>query len=406
NVHATIAAADEKTFRKWSWAILEALASLNVIQWRNRFHQAPAGVRLFVSLDGTDFAIQEPKPFDKKWWSHKLNRAALRYEVGICIRTGCIVWVHGGKPAGEWPDLKLAQDAYVLAVQKDEMALADKGYMNRRYFVNPKYYPSSAAAQKKIMARHETANARFKQFGVLKNIFRHKVEDHMTCFLSVANLVQIAIECESPFSQHVFQAQVDIPYDLDNVVDPVRVHVVDRLSAHDFYTKTVTAIDPEIVQRVSPFMTYKRRVSEDASGESWAVNVLYREFHDPDRVTFVGQTVEDDKFEKFAYSKRESITWVVVTRVAPSTTRVTFMSLSSLEYTEQGFLSLENQARNYGLQLDGNDPSIAEIYASRLKVVGDPGVATYTAYLNDVVEATKERANVQDHEDLLNLFLQ
>ncbi|CAK4773055.1 unnamed protein product [Aphanomyces euteiches] len=206
--------------------------------------------------------------------------------------------------------------------------------------------------------------------------------------------------------QHVFQAQVDIPYDMDNVVDPVRVHVVDRLSAHDFYTKTVTAIDPEIVQRVSPFMTYKRRVSEDASGESWAVNVLYREFHDPDRVTFVGQTVEDDKFEKFAYSKRKSITWVVVTRVAPSTTRVTFMSLSSLEYTEQGFLSLENQARNYGLQLDGNDPSIAEIYASRLKVVGDPGVATYTAYLNDVVEATKERANVQDHEDLLNLFLQ
>ncbi|KAH9118088.1 hypothetical protein LEN26_012265 [Aphanomyces euteiches] len=137
NVHATIAAVDEKTFRKWSWAILEALASLNVIQWRNRFHQAPAGVRLFVSLDGTDFAIQEPKPFDKKRWSHKLNRAALRYEVGICIRTGCIVWVHGGKPAGEWPDRKLAQDAYVLAVQKDEMTLADKGYMNRRYFVNP-----------------------------------------------------------------------------------------------------------------------------------------------------------------------------------------------------------------------------------------------------------------------------
>ncbi|KAH9139083.1 hypothetical protein AeRB84_016633 [Aphanomyces euteiches] len=198
NVYAAIAAVDEKNFRKWSWIMLEALSSLNVIQWSNRLHQAAPGVRLFVSLDGTDFAIQEPQPFNRKWWSHKLNRAALRYEVGICIRTGYIVWVNGDKPAGEWPDLRLARDAYVLAVQNDEMTLADKGYMDRRFLVNPNYYPRSARAQKKIMERHETANAWLKQFGVLKYVFRHRLEDHLTCFLSVANLVQISIECRSP----------------------------------------------------------------------------------------------------------------------------------------------------------------------------------------------------------------
>ncbi|KAG9404602.1 hypothetical protein AC1031_004804 [Aphanomyces cochlioides] len=205
--------------------------------------------------------------------------------------------------------------------------------------------------------------------------------------------------------QHVFQAQVDIPYDMDNVVDPVRVHVVDRLSALDVYAKSVTAIDPEIVQRVSPLMTYKRRVSQSGVA-TWAMNVLYREFQEPNRVTFVGQSVEDDKFEKVPFSKRKSMTWVVVTRLGPSMTRVTFMSLSSLEYNDNKFRSLEDQARRYGFQLDGNDPMIAEKYASSLKVVGDPGVATYTAYLANVVQASKEREKAKDQEDLLSLFLQ
>ncbi len=31
-------------------------------------------------VDGTDFKIYEPAPFNPKWWSHKLNCAGLRYE--------------------------------------------------------------------------------------------------------------------------------------------------------------------------------------------------------------------------------------------------------------------------------------------------------------------------------------
>ncbi|CAK4637051.1 unnamed protein product [Aphanomyces euteiches] len=205
--------------------------------------------------------------------------------------------------------------------------------------------------------------------------------------------------------QHIFQAQVDIPYDMDTVVDPVRVHVVGRLSALDVYAKSVTPIDPEIVQRVSPLMTYQRRVSQTGAA-TWAMNVLYREFQEPNRVTFVGQSVEDDKFEKVPFSKRKSMTWVVVTRLGPSMTRVTFMSLSSLEYNDNKFRSLEDQARSYGFHLDGNDPMIAEKYASSLKVVGDPGVATYTAYLANVVQASKEREKAKDQEDFLSLFLQ
>ncbi|KAF0702403.1 hypothetical protein AaE_015956 [Aphanomyces astaci] len=198
HVHATIAAVDEKTYRKWSWTYIKALEDLTEVVFNNRFDEAPMGTNLFVSLDGTDCPVQEPFPFDPSWWSHKLNRAGIRYEVGICIRTGHIVWVNGGKPCGQWSDLALARDAYVLAVNEGEMTLADKGYMDRAYFVNPRYYPASSGAQKAVMSRHETANARLKQFGVLHNTFRHDISLHPSCFLAVVNIAQVAIKYESP----------------------------------------------------------------------------------------------------------------------------------------------------------------------------------------------------------------
>ena len=36
-----------------------------------------------ITIDGTDCEINEPSPFDRKWFSHKLRGAGLRYEIGI-----------------------------------------------------------------------------------------------------------------------------------------------------------------------------------------------------------------------------------------------------------------------------------------------------------------------------------
>ncbi len=63
-----------------------------------RFRYAPRDAYSAVPLDGTDFEIMEPSEIDPKWWSHKFNGPDLRYEVGICIRTGDIVWDPGGLP--------------------------------------------------------------------------------------------------------------------------------------------------------------------------------------------------------------------------------------------------------------------------------------------------------------------
>jgi hypothetical protein len=161
------------------------------VKWENRIENAAEGQSCFVSLDGTDFKIHEPTPFSSKWYSHKFNGPALRYEIGLCIRTGIIVWAHGGYPAGQWSDLRIARNLYIYFVEPGELTLADKGYRDPTYFILPNNLNSRT--HKKIMARHETVNKRIKQFNVLCQRFRHPLNKHKICFLAVANLTQLAL---------------------------------------------------------------------------------------------------------------------------------------------------------------------------------------------------------------------
>lgn len=57
----------------------------------------------------------------------------MRYEIGICIRTGFIVWKNGGYPCGAYPDLKLAREAYVGSINKDEMTLLTRVIMTQNF---------------------------------------------------------------------------------------------------------------------------------------------------------------------------------------------------------------------------------------------------------------------------------
>lgn len=101
-------------------------------------------------MDGTDCPIQEPSPFSRDWWSFKLNGPGLRYEIGLCIRTGKIVWVFGGVACGTNPDLKLARIKYTEAVILGELTIADKGYRDDDYFITPLSDPATRRVQKKL----------------------------------------------------------------------------------------------------------------------------------------------------------------------------------------------------------------------------------------------------------------
>jgi len=151
-----------------------------------------------VSVDGTDCQIQEPSPFNAKWYSHKFKGPGLRYEVGVCISTGHIVWAHGPFPCGTYPDLRVFRLRMKGKLLPDEKVVADSGYRDSACIQEDDVVGEEKRLHSIARARHETVNRRLKQFYVLGHRFRHQVGLHSVCFHAVANLVQLMFENGEP----------------------------------------------------------------------------------------------------------------------------------------------------------------------------------------------------------------
>lgn len=243
-VNAAFARCDEKTYRKWCWMVMRAIADLDVVScvwlvvsclrlllpislclchvciacrllfllyftcsttkivWEDRYEK-DNGSKCLVSVDGTDFQIREPSPFNRKWFSHKMNGPGLRYEVAVCIQTGIPVWTNGPYPCGTWPDLKIARHALVDALDPGERYIADGGYRDgNKHSVTPTGRNNFSDRQKAVVrARHETYNKRLKDWGALKQQYRHKLELHTIVFRSIANILQVGIRNGEPLFQ-------------------------------------------------------------------------------------------------------------------------------------------------------------------------------------------------------------
>lgn len=156
-----------------------------------------------ITLDGTDCPIQEPRPFSPRWYSHKFKAAGLRYEVGLCIQTGWIVWVNGPYACGRYPDLTIARDKIVNFLHRGEKILADGGYRDGRvYMETPTGLNNYDQRMKKLArARHETVNSRLKIFSILRKLYRHDLNSHRMVFHSIAVMTQIAIQVDHPLFQ-------------------------------------------------------------------------------------------------------------------------------------------------------------------------------------------------------------
>ena len=121
-------------------------------------------------MDGTDCPIFERKPYLSKYFSFKFNGPGLKYEIGLSIKSGVIVWVNGGVPCGV-NDLTLARSKLVKKLLPGEKIIADKGYRDDDYFIHPYLENHDVELTKKIRARHENVNARIKTFKAVGSKF-------------------------------------------------------------------------------------------------------------------------------------------------------------------------------------------------------------------------------------------
>ena len=169
------------------------------IRWEDRLVN-DNGRACKISIDGTDFRTQEYDGFDPERLSHKYNKAALRYEVGIAIKTGHIVHINGPFKAGAWSDLRIARNYLHKILPKGEYYIADGGYKGDH--VPSVLYEDVPEEEKrrfkKIRARHENVNGRFKEWRILSDAFRHEEEKHGLVFHAVAVLTQLEMETVRP----------------------------------------------------------------------------------------------------------------------------------------------------------------------------------------------------------------
>lgn len=148
-----------------------------------------------MSLDGTDMPVQ--MKFAPGFMSHKFKGNGVKYEVAICIQTGEIVWIHGPVRCGE-NDISVSRQAFISFLHEDEKAEADRGYAGEDDHITTPHddiYRSTGEPYKAsaVRARHETVNARFKQFAVLTKTFRHTLLKHSSCFRAVAVITQLKL---------------------------------------------------------------------------------------------------------------------------------------------------------------------------------------------------------------------
>ena len=93
--------------------------SFSQILWQKQF-EGDIGNDCLVTVDRTDFEIQQPKPFSKIWYDYKHNDPGFRYEVAVSIIGGDIVWINSPYKSGSWPNIKIFRDGILHYLEADE----------------------------------------------------------------------------------------------------------------------------------------------------------------------------------------------------------------------------------------------------------------------------------------------
>lgn len=177
--------------------------------WNNAIGVDQDNIPVFIiSVDGTHCEIQEPVDpiFSKnpKYYSHKFNKAALNYEIGLSVYENKIVWINGPRPAGSHPDITLFREGLKDIIPDGRKVIGDRGYRGESNLIstpNPHDAKELRDFKSRARARHETLNGRLKNFQVLSGRFRHKQDNHKTVFEAICVIVQYQLENGSPLFQ-------------------------------------------------------------------------------------------------------------------------------------------------------------------------------------------------------------
>jgi hypothetical protein len=131
-------------------------------------------------VDATECPIQRPcSKIQEVFYSGKKKKHTMKYEIGISIQTGLIVWLGGGV-SGAVHDMTIAKDG-LLQQYPDKLFISDKGYFGNEQFITPFKSPSTEAEQlwnsilRSLRVSVEHTYGRIKIFHCLNTPWRHNI---------------------------------------------------------------------------------------------------------------------------------------------------------------------------------------------------------------------------------------
>ncbi len=158
-----------------------------------------------MTVDGTDFRIPQKGAAMRgnAFASHKYEgKSALRYELGVDILAGNLVWIQGPYPAGKYTDIKIFNSVLRHYLEPGERVEADNGYVGHADKIkcpdNAANPEENLAMQARVRLRHETLNGRLKNWGILAQVYRHDIWEHGIVFQACAVVTQLMIANGEP----------------------------------------------------------------------------------------------------------------------------------------------------------------------------------------------------------------
>jgi hypothetical protein len=192
--------------RELVWYYLEKIQALKgeVIVWPD--DEEWSNDIWIVTVDGTHCWIEEPQhpdwSQDKKWYSHKYNKAGVNYELAIAIASSRLVWMNGPFRAAKGDNKVFRKNGLKKLLQRlKKKAIGDRGYNGHPNEVSTYNAHDRRGVRKfksRALKRHENFNGMTKRFGCLKGRFRHSVKRFATCFEAICVICQYQCEMEQP----------------------------------------------------------------------------------------------------------------------------------------------------------------------------------------------------------------
>ena len=122
---------------------------------------------------------------------------ALRYEIGVSIVGGGLVWIQGPYPAGRFSDIVIFNKVLRHFLEPGERVEADNDNVGAADKIKCPDNPCNPVKNEGMQSRarycHKTINGHFKTWVILKNAYHHDIRRHGEVFRAILVITQLKI---------------------------------------------------------------------------------------------------------------------------------------------------------------------------------------------------------------------